>query len=339
MTFKVVRVGAPLPEEQAAPERAKLKAVGASLVMHPFTSEADLIEAARDADALINAGGRFPATTIAQLEKARVIVQGSVGYDQIDVKAATAKGIMVANLFDYCIEEVADHAMTLTLACARRLRFMERVVHEGIWGRDRRGMMQRIGPVERLSTQTFGIIGFGNIGKLVARRAAGFGWRRVCADPYVKPEAAAELGVELLPLDELLRQADLVTLHVFLNEQTRHMISTPQLALMKPTAYLINTCRGPIVDEPALIKALQEGRLAGAGLDVFEQEPIDPENPLLKMENVIATPHVAVYSRMAIELNRTQPFDEVARVLSGQYPRGLINRNLKDTLGLKEPVA
>jgi D-3-phosphoglycerate dehydrogenase len=117
------------------------------------------------------------------------------------------------------------------------------------------------------------------------------------------------------------------------------MIGAPQLALMKPSAYLINTCRGPIVDEPALIAALQAGRLAGAGLDVFEQEPVDRDNPLLKMENVIATPHVAVYSKKALELNRTQPFDEVARVLSGHYPRGLVNRSLKERVKLQEPVA
>src|SRR5918912_2641010 len=185
--------------------------------------------------------------------------------------------------------------------------------------------------------QTLGIVGFGNIGRLVTRRTSGFGFRIVAADPFVKPEVAREHGAELVPLDQLLRQADLVTLHVFLNAQTRHMIGAPQLALMKPTAYLINTCRGPIVDEPALIAALQEGRLAGAGLDVFEQEPVDMANPLLKMENVIATPHVAVYSQTAIELNRTQPFDEVARVLSGRYPRGLVNRVLRERVQLEEP--
>jgi D-3-phosphoglycerate dehydrogenase len=336
MSVKVVRVGSGLTAEQEAGGRLTLRAVGAELVLHPFAGEEALVAAARDADAIINAGGRFPASTIRQLEKCRVIVQGSVGYDPIDVEAATARGIMVANLFDYCIEEVADHAMTLVLACARRLRFMERVVHEGLWGGDRRAMMERIGPVERLSTQTLGIVGFGNIGKLVAQRAAGFGWRRLAADPFVKPEAAAELGVELVPLDQLLRQADLVTLHVFLNEQTRHMIGAAQLGLMKPTAYLINTCRGPIVDEPALIAALRAGKLAGAGLDVFEQEPIAADNPLLAMENVIATPHVAVYSRTAIELNRTQPFDEVARVLSGRYPRGLVNRSLRERLALQD---
>lgn len=330
MTYKVVRVGQPLPDELATPERQKLEKVGARLVMHPYDGEDSLIAAAKDADAIINAGGRFPKRVIDELQKAKVIVQGSVGYDPIDVDAATAKNIMVANLFDYCIEEVACHAMTLVLACARRLMFMERVVRDGSWGRDRRNMMSRIGPVERLSETTLGIVGFGNIGKLVAERARGFGWRMLAADPFVKPEVATQHGVELVPIEQLLAESDYVTLHVFLNDQTRHMINAERLALMKPTAYLINTCRGPIVDEPALIEALKAGKLAGAGLDVFEQEPIDPNNPLLEMDNVIVTPHVAVYSQKAIELNRTQPFDEVVRVLSGDWPRGLVNRSLRE---------
>jgi D-3-phosphoglycerate dehydrogenase len=139
-----------------------------------------------------------------------------------------------------------------------------------------------------------------------------------------------------VPLDEVLRQADFVTLHVFLNAKTRHMIGPAQLGLMKPGAYLVNTCRGPIVDEPALIEALQRGQIAGAGLDVFETEPIQADNPLLGMENVILTPHTAVYSRQAFELNRTQPFDEVRRVLSGRWPRGLVNRSLRERLSLQD---
>jgi D-3-phosphoglycerate dehydrogenase len=330
MTFKVVRVGPVLTDELAAPERAKLTAIGAELTMHPYKDEDELISVVRDADAIINAGGRFPKRVVDALQKCKLIIQGSVGFDSIDVDAATARGIPIANLFDYCIEEVATHAMSLVLAGARRLTFMERVVRDGSWAGDRRVMMRKIGPVERLSEQTLGLVGFGNIGKLVAERARGFGWRMLAADPFVKPEVAKEHGVELVPLEQLLRESDYVTLHVFLNAQTRHMISTAQLALMKPTAYLVNTCRGPIVDEAALIAALHAGKLAGAGLDVFETEPIDMSNPLLQMENVIVTPHVAVYSGKAIELNRTQPFDEVVRVLGGEWPRGLLNRSLRD---------
>jgi D-3-phosphoglycerate dehydrogenase len=336
LALKVLRVGQPLPDELAAPERKKLAEVGADLVMHPYRDEADLVSVARDADAIINAGGRFPASTIAQLEKARLIVQGSVGYDQIDVDTATERGIMVANLFDYCIEEVAEHALTLTLALARRLTFMQEAVRSGLWARDRGAMRERIGPVERLSETTLGIVGFGNIGKLVARKAGGVGWRILAADPFVDAAIGREHGVAIVPLEQLLRESDFVTLHVFLNAKTRHMIGAEQLALMKPSAYLVNTCRGPIVDEPALIEALRAGRIAGAGLDVFESEPIADDNPLLGMTNVILTPHHAVYSRQALELNRTQPFDEVCRVLSGRWPRGLINRSLRERLNLRD---
>jgi D-3-phosphoglycerate dehydrogenase len=336
MSLKVVRVGQPLSDELAAPERRKLSDVGAELTMHPFRDEADLVPVIRDADAIINAGGRFPASTIAALEKCRLLVQGSVGYDQIDVEAATQKGVMVANLFDYCIEEVAEHALTLTLALGRRLMFMNDVVRSGMWARDRASMWKRVGPVERLSTTTLGIVGFGNIGRLVARKAGGMGWRILAADPFVDPAVGREHGVEVLPLEQVLRESDFVTLHVFLNAKTRHMIGAPQLSLMKPTAYLINTCRGPIVDEPALVAALERKTIAGAGLDVFETEPIEPGNPLIAMENVILTPHAAVYSRQALELNRTQPFDEVCRVLSGRWPRGLVNRSLRERLDLRD---
>jgi D-3-phosphoglycerate dehydrogenase len=336
MSLKVVRVGHPLSEELAAPERRKLAEVGAELLMHPYRDDADLIAAVRDADAIINAGGRFPAPVIEALEKCRLIVQSSVGYDQIDVDAATRREVMVANLFDYCIEEVAEHALTLVLALGRRLMFMQDVVRSGLWGRNWGATRDRIGPVERLSTTTLGIVGFGNIGRLVARKSAGMGWRRIAADPFVDPAVGRELGVEVVPLDQLLRQADFVTLHVFLNAQTRHLIGAEQLALMKPSAYLVNTCRGPVVDEAALIEALRRGQIAGAGLDVFETEPIQPDNPLGGLENVILTPHMAVYSRQAIELNRTQPFDEVCRVLRGRWPRGLVNRGLRERLRLAD---
>ena len=338
MTHKVVRLGVPLTDELAAPERKKLEGVDAELVMHNPSDEADLIATARDADAVISAGPGLTANAIRGLEKCRVIVRASVGYDMIDVDAATERGVMVANLPDYCIEEVADHALTLTLALARRLTYMERVVRQGHWSqRGARSTIERVGPVERLSSQTLGIVGFGNIGRLVARKASGVGWRILAADPFVDAATARGLGVELVPLDRLLAESDFVTLHVLLNAHTRHMIGAEQLAAMKRSAYLVNTCRGPVIDEPALVDALRTGQIAGAGLDVFEEEPIRPDNPLLQMDNVILTPHLAVYSRQALELNRTQPFDEVVRVLSGRYPRGLVNRSLKERLGLGDP--
>jgi D-3-phosphoglycerate dehydrogenase len=329
-TLKVVRIGRPLEDGTWAEQVA---AAGGQLVQIETRGEQEVIEATRDADIIINAGAQFPAAVIDALEHCRVIIQSSVGYDRIDVPAATAKGIMIANLPDYCIEEVADHAITLVLASARRLAAMERQVRDGSWNRGNSGSIRdAIGPVKRLSKATLGIVGFGKIGKLVARKAGGVGWRIVAADPFVSADAAAALGVELLSLDEVLRQSDFVTLHVLLSPETRHLIGARELALMQPSAYLVNTCRGPIVDEVALIEALRAGRLAGAGLDVFEQEPLALDSPLRDLPNVILTPHTAVYSEEAIEAWQREPFEQAIQVLTGHWPRGMVNRELRNSL-------
>ena len=329
-TAKVVRIGVPLAGEEWA---ATIADAGGRLVMAEARDQAALIAAARDADIIINAGARFSAPVIEALEHCRLIIQSSVGYDAIDVPAATARGIMIANLPDYCIEEVAEHALTLMLACARRLFVMDRLVRDGTWNRGPRGAIhEAVTPVQRLSASTFGIVGLGHIGRLVARKGGGVGWRILAADPYVQPEVATEHGVELVELDDLLRQADYVTLHVLLTPETRHLIGARELALMKPGAFLVNTCRGPVVDEAALIEALRSGHLAGAGLDVFEQEPLAEDSPLRTLPNVILTPHLAVYSEQAMANWRRQPIEEAARVLRGQWPRGLVNRELRERL-------
>jgi D-3-phosphoglycerate dehydrogenase len=326
-TVKVVRLGAPLP---GAHWVSQIAAAGGVLVQTEVRGEEETIAACRDADIIINAGSRFPARVIDALERCRLLIQASVGYDRIDVPAATARGIMIANLPDYCIEEVAEHALTLLLASARRLPAMERLVRDGSWNRG--AAVPHLGPVQRLSTTTLGIVGFGKIGRLVARKSAGLGWRILAADPFVQPAAAAQHGATLLPLEELLPQADYLTVHVLLSPETRHLIGARQLALMKPSAFLVNTCRGPIIDESALIAALQAGRLAGAGLDVFEEEPLPLTSPLRDLPNVILTPHTAVYSEQALENWRREPFAEAIRVMSGTWPRGLVNRELRDRL-------
>jgi D-3-phosphoglycerate dehydrogenase len=324
----VVRFGVPLPNPER--EQQLVAEAGGELVMIEVTSQEQAIAAMRDADVVINAGGvRFSADVFAQLRHCRAVIQSSVGYDRIDVPAATARGIMVANLPDYCIEEVSDHAVALLLASARRLFQMQRTIREGRWGGPGARTQERIGPVRRLSEGTLGIVGFGNIGRLVARKTRGIFARLITADPYVKPETATQHGATLLPLDEVLRQADYVTLHVLLTDETRHLINAERLALMKPTAYLVNTCRGPVVDEAALLAVLQAGKLAGAGLDVFEQEPIGADHPLANLDNVIVTPHQAVYSLTAMANWRIFPIEDAARVLRGERPRGLVNREIK----------
>ncbi|MGH2460832.1 MAG: C-terminal binding protein [Chloroflexota bacterium] len=330
---KVVRLGAPLPDP--APEHRMIEDAGGELAMVEVGDQATTLDAMREAAVIINAGPvRFDADLIGKLEACRAIIQNSVGYDRIDVPAATAKGILVANLPDYCIEEVSDHAVALLLATARRLPQMQRVVRDGLWGKPGVRAMDVIGRIDRLSEQTLGIIGFGNIGRLVAKKTRGMFLRIIAADPFVTPEAAALHGAELLPIEAVLRQSDYVTLHVLLTPETRHLIDARRLSLMKPTARLVNTCRGPIIDEGALLEVLRAGRLAGAGLDVFEEEPIGAEHPLVALDNVIATPHLAVYSETAMEQWRLQPFQDAVRILRGQAPRGLVNRELKARLGL-----
>jgi D-3-phosphoglycerate dehydrogenase len=332
----VVRLGTPLVDP--APEQQTIADAGGQLVMVEVTDAASGVAAIRDADVVINSGGlRFDADVFGQLQHCRAVIQTSVGYDRIDVPAATARGIMIANLPDYCIEEVADHAVALVLASARRLIPMHQAVKSGLWGRADYRTSEHVGSIERLSKQTLGIVGFGNIGRLVAKRTRGLFARLLAADPYVKPETAAQHGAELVSLEDLLRQSDYVTLHVLLTNETRHLMNAERLALMKPTAHLVNTCRGPVVDEEALINALRAKQLSGAGIDVFEKEPIGADHPLANMDNVIVTPHLAVYSSTAMVNWRVHPIEDAARILRGYYPRGLVNRELKSMLNLKEP--
>lgn len=331
----VARLGAPLPNPE--PEVRLIEEAGGQVQLIEVNDREKTIAALRDADVIINAGGlRFTADVFERLRRCRAVIQNSVGYDRIDVPAATERGIIVANLPDYCIEEVSDHAVSLLLASARRLFQMQKIVREGNWGKPGVSTHQLTGRVERLSERTLGIVGFGNIGKLVAKKTRGIFARILTADPYVRPEVAAQHGVELVPLEELLRQSDYVTLHVLLTDETRHLMNAERLALMKPGAYLVNTCRGPIVEETALLAALRDGHLAGAGLDVFEVEPIGPDHPLANLDQVIVTPHTAVYSETAMAHWRIDPFHDAARILRGHYPRGMVNRELKAKLGLKE---
>jgi D-3-phosphoglycerate dehydrogenase len=210
---------------------------------------------------------------------------------------------------------------------------MDRIVRDGTWNTvPYTEFRQQVGPVQRLSTTTFGIIGFGKIGRLIAAKSAGIGWTILAADPFVSADTADALGVELVSLDELLERSDFVTLHILLSPETRGLIGQRELALMKPGAILVNTCRGPIVNEAALTEALLSGHLAGAGLDVFEHEPLALDSPLRDLPNVILTPHMAVYSEQAIANWTREPFDEVVRVIGGQWPRGLVNRELKERL-------
>ncbi|HTK97398.1 MAG TPA: C-terminal binding protein [Pseudomonadales bacterium] len=294
----------------------------AELVEVPGATVAEFLAGAADADALITSWGiQIDSQIISGLERCVVIGVGSVGVDMVDVDAATAAGIVVTNVPDVFIEEVADHAMMLLLAAGRRTKQMDQMVRSGDWFKGR----PLLSVVPRLMGQTLGLIAFGNVARCVARRAKAFGLHVIAHDPYVSELSISAEGVEPVSLGELLERSDYVSMHAPLNDETRHMLSTSAFSAMKSTAVVVNTGRGPTIDEAALIKALRSGEIAAAGLDVLEQEPPSADNPLLQMPNVIVTPHVAsATSRMRPETRR-RVGREVALVLKGKWPMSCVN--------------
>ena len=325
--FKVVTTAIAAKEVKHTYEH-EMEALGridAEIVEASIESEDAFIEAARDADALmayaVMGNVRFTRKVIDSLEKCKVIALGSVGTDLADVPAATERGIPVTNVPDTFIEEVADHAMMLLLATYRRLTFMDRISRDGRWREGRPYLYQ----FPRLLGQTLGFISFGHIARATAMRAAPFGVRMLAYDPYVEELVMTRYGVEPVGLTELLQRSDLISMHAPDTPGAYHMMGEQQFRLMKPGALFINTGRGATVDEAALIKALQEGWITGAGLDVLEQEPADLENPLLHMDNVILTPHVASASDRMEPVRQRRVGEEIELVLSGRWPRACVN--------------
>lgn len=311
------------PESTLADERRILGAVGAAVVAVEPATPAELAEAVRDADALLSSGVRVTEEVIAAMPRCRGIVTATVGFDAIDLQAATARGIPVANVPDFCTREVANHTLGLLLACARKIVLLHNAVQAGRWDR------ALFHPMASIHGETLGLISFGRIARQVALRARAFELRLLAYDPFVDAATAADHGVELVALNDLLRRSDYVSVHAPHNAETDHLLGDREFALMKPTALIFNTGRGPVIDEAALIRALQGGQIAGAGLDVFEQEPIAPDNPLLGMENVVITPHSAGYSEGAIRTGRRLAAEELARILGGEWPRNLVNLDLR----------
>ncbi len=297
----------------------------------------DLVALARDADALVvSSREAVPRVAIEQLDKCQVIVRMSVGIDHVDLDAATDHGIVISHCPDYCTDEVADHAMALIMALNRRIVEVNEDLHKGAWV-DRSYHTQKIlrGPVPPLRELTLGIVGLGRIGQSVARRAVPFGLRLIATDPYVDPAVAASLGVELVLLDELAAQADIITLHCPLTPETRGMIDSAFFDKVKPTTVLVNTARGPIVDMDDIAAALADGRLAAAGLDVVDPEPLPSSSPLYSLSNVILTPHDAYYSERSRVQVRVDTLNAALSVLRGMYPRTVANPGVIEKLDLR----
>jgi len=306
--------------------------IGAQLVKKLCRSEDDLISIAHDADAIITGGEPYSKRVIEKLTKCRIISNIGIGYDGIDIEAATEHGIFVTNVPDYCLEEMAEHTLALILACGRKLLRFDRAVREGKWdSRAPREIREKIRPpMFRLKGQTLGLVGLGRIPRTLVPKAKALGLRVIAYDPYVSKDAAAALGVEMVGFEQLLRESDFVSLHAALTKDNQHMIGAEQLKKMKRTAYLINTARGGLVDEQALNTALSEGIIAGTGLDVMDPEPPRPDNPLFKRDNVIITAHSANYSEESQAELLRRPEEEVFRILQGESPRCPVNPQVKE---------
>lgn len=306
-------------------EREILEPVGAEVVGLQSKREEDLFEAAEDCAAMVNQYARIGARTIGRMKVCQVIARYGVGVDIVDVEAATKKGILVTNVRDYCTEEVADHAISMWLALARKLLDYDRATHKGIW------RWQSGQPLYRLRGRTMGVVSFGKIGQAIAERARAFGVEIIAYDPYLSQSVAAEHGAELVSKPELLARSDYVLMQAPMTPDTKHFLSDDEFAAMKPGAIVVNTGRGPTIDNKALYQALTEGHIAGAGLDDPEEEPAKraqwspDDNPIFSLPNVLVTPHAAYYSEESIRAARVTAATQVARVLTHQAPHYPVN--------------
>jgi D-3-phosphoglycerate dehydrogenase / 2-oxoglutarate reductase len=318
-------------------EMEALRSLDVEIVEIAANDEAEFAAAARDCDALYAKGRPITKRMIDGLERCKIIALGSVGVDSVDIAAATAKGIPVTNVPDTFIEEVADHAMTLILSTFRRLVVQDKLVRDGRWKEGRPALLK----IPRLMGQTLGFVAFGHVARAVAMRARPFGVRMLAYDPYIEELVMSPYGVEPAGLNELLQQSDIVSMHAPSTPDAHHMLREEHFRQMKRTAIFVNTGRGPTVHEPSLVKALEEGWIAAAGLDVLEQEPPDTTNPLMKMENVILTAHVASASARFDPVRRRRVGQEIALALTGRWPRSCVNPGVLQKSGLRrwQPVS
>ena len=296
-----------------------LRAHGAETVYRPWhggRTEDELIDLLKGIDGAIVSTDPFTARVIQAADRLKVISRTGVGYDAVDVPAATKRGIIVTTTPGVNRHAVADWALALILCCARKVPENLAEVRRGAWARHEG---------TDLAEKILGIVGLGTIGKEVAKRGKAFGMRLLAFDLVQDPKFAEEQGIAYVPLEDLLRQSDFVSIHCFLNEATRHLVNAERLALMKPTAFLINTARGGIVDTEAVCHALRAKRIAGAGLDVFEGEPLRADSPLRALENVYLTPHCAGSTTDARERSGTTAADNLIRALRGERPQGIVN--------------
>ena len=300
------------------PAREVLSSIGAELTLASDSSPEAVLKVASDADALLVTYAKISGDMIRQMKKCRIVSRFGIGVDNVDLDAATAAGIVVTKVPDYCIDEVSDHAMALLLSAVRKIPMATEQVHSGTW------KMPNFVPIHRLRGSVLGLVGFGRIPQLVAPKAQAFGLRVVAYDPFIPKDVFVKAGVEQVDFPQLLAISDYVSIHSPLTPQTRGLFNADAFRQMKKGAYLVNTARGPIIDEAALAAALDAGQIAGAALDVMTEEP--PVNsPLIGNRKAILTPHTSFYSEESLVELQTKASQEVVAVLSGKPPRNPVN--------------
>jgi len=288
-----------------------------------------LVEYVGDAHAVVSVLENFNRNVIERLPNLRVITNIGVGYQNMDVEAATDNGVLCVNNPWYCLEEVSDHAMALLLTLARRIPMLDKAIRTE--GANYQTIVEaRVNKTFRLRGQTLGLVGFGGIPQTLVPKAKGFGLRVIASDPHLPPEVFTKAGVESVDLETLLKESDYISLHAALNDKTRGMIGAAQIKLMKPTVVLVNTGRGGLVDEDALYNALKEGRICSAGLDVTDVEPVPVDHPFRELDDVLLTGHSAFYSTTSTVDQWEWPIQEIERVLTGHWPKALVNPQVKE---------
>ena len=311
-------------------EVAILNAVGADVIAHQVKEEDEVIEAVQDCDAVIMQYANLSRRVIESMSKCQIISKYAIGVDRIDIEAATENGICVANVPGYCVDEVSTHTVAVILDLTRKISLLNQTVKGGHWD------YKVSKKIHNLRGLTLGLNSFGKIAQLVAEKMKPYGMEILACDPYVSQDAADRFGVKMVSFEELHTRSDVLSSHVPDMAGTKGMFNREVFCKMKKNAFFLNMGRGPVVNEPDLIWALKNGEIAGAGLDVTDPEPIRTDNPLLKMDNVIITPHAAYYSEDSQRTLQRRTAESVAQRLTGHYPKSLVNVSLKKSLNLKE---
>lgn len=327
--YKIVMVDSILPLTDI--ERSIAASIGCEIEQYNVFEPEDILKVAGDADAIMTVGGHFRAEAIEPLEKCRIIARYGAGFDNVDTEAATKKGIVVSYVPIYCQKEVATLAVTLLLACERKLFQADKATKTGHWV----DATQVVTGAHSIEGRTFGLIGFGGIARETVPMMQAFGAKVICSDPWADKELAEKMGVELVDQDTLFKRADYIDIHVPLTPKTKHMIDKAELDAMKKGVIIINTGRGALINQAELTKALQDGRVAAAGLDVLEGEPPNVEDEIFKLDNVITSGHIGACTAEAVERLRTCVATNVVKVLSGEKPLACANPEVLEKLDLK----